>query len=106
MVIHTDATFPGTVFACRVIGVLRVEQTENGKTIRNDRFFFCPADKRADKAPRELSGRQRRDLEQFFGASVLDTGKILKFGGWRDGETALASLRLGAKSFEHRAAKR
>ena len=42
MVISEFKTFPGCHMKCRLIGALKAEQTEKGKTIRNDRFFFIP----------------------------------------------------------------
>ena len=42
MVISEFKTFPGCRIQCRLIGALKAEQTEKGKTIRNDRFFFIP----------------------------------------------------------------
>ncbi len=42
MVISEFKTFPGCRMKCRLIGALKAEQTEKGKTIRNDRFFFIP----------------------------------------------------------------
>jgi inorganic pyrophosphatase len=102
MVIHGAATFPGTVFVCRPMGVLRVKQTEGGKTVRNDRYFFSPvALQRAKHAKnaRELSSHEQRDLEQFFDASVIDTGKTLEFLGWMNADAAIESLRAGARSW-------
>jgi hypothetical protein len=42
MVIHDAATFPGLVLACRIIGILQIEQRSKGKAERNDRLFAVP----------------------------------------------------------------
>ena len=42
MVIHDAATFPGVVLACRIIGILQIEQKSKGKAQRNDRLFAVP----------------------------------------------------------------
>jgi inorganic pyrophosphatase len=42
MLIHDAATFPGLVVACRVIGILQIEQKSNGNTEGNDRLFGVP----------------------------------------------------------------
>jgi len=42
MVISEFRTFPGCRIKCRLIGAVKAEQTDKGKTIRNDRFFFIP----------------------------------------------------------------
>jgi len=45
IVITECNTYPGVEMTCRVIGALLATQTQHGKeTIRNDRFFFIPAD--------------------------------------------------------------
>jgi inorganic pyrophosphatase len=43
IVISEIATFPGCCMDCRIIGALKVNQTErDGSTMRNDRFFAVP----------------------------------------------------------------
>lgn len=42
MVISEYKTFPGCRVDCRLVGMLKAEQTEGGKTMRNDRYFFVP----------------------------------------------------------------
>lgn len=43
IVISEIATFPGCCMDCRVIGAIKVNQTEcNGSTMRNDRYFVVP----------------------------------------------------------------
>jgi inorganic pyrophosphatase len=43
IVISEIATFPGCYMDCRVIGAIKVNQTErDGSTMRNDRYFVVP----------------------------------------------------------------
>ena len=42
LVISEFESFPGCRIDCRLIGILQAQQTESGKTIRNDRYFFVP----------------------------------------------------------------
>jgi inorganic pyrophosphatase len=35
-------SFPGCVMECRIIGAIQAEQTEDNKTVRNDRFLAIP----------------------------------------------------------------
>jgi len=42
IVIHDAATFPGLVLACRIIGILQIQQKSKGKAERNDRLFAAP----------------------------------------------------------------
>lgn len=96
LVIHDAASPPGTIIPSRLIGVLEVEQTEKDETMRNDRFIFRPdpVEYPLQDAP-ELSDREKSELEQFFSAGVLHTGKTLNFLGWKDAAAAMAALRQG-----------
>jgi inorganic pyrophosphatase len=43
VVISEITTFPGCCIDCRIIGAIKVNQTErDGKTMRNDRYFAVP----------------------------------------------------------------
>jgi hypothetical protein len=42
MVIHDAATFPGVVLACRVIGILQIEQKSKGKRSATTACSLCP----------------------------------------------------------------
>jgi inorganic pyrophosphatase len=99
---HEAATFPGIVVPCRAIGVLEVQQTQNSKTVRNDRVIFVPDDDL--KQPllddvQDLKPETRREFEAFFCAAVKNTGKKLKFLGWRNAKHALATVNRSAKKF-------
>ena len=102
IVLHDAASYPGVVIPCNPLGVLQVAQTEEGTTRRNDRYVFKPI-----KSPlkdvldevEELPSKIRNELEQFFRAAVLGTGKTLDYLGWKDAATALKGLRDGAERF-------
>lgn len=99
-VIHDAPSFPGTVIPCRPLGVLEVEQTEGGKTERNDRLAFRPAvEPRQDGGGLLLSERVKQECEQFFLAATLGTGKDLNFLGWKDAACALALLKQSVRAF-------
>ena len=42
ILITQQSTFTGCHIDCRIVGGIKAEQTEDGKTIRNDRFFAVP----------------------------------------------------------------
>src|SRR3954462_11587170 len=42
IIISELKSFPGCVMDCRVIGAITAEQTEEGNTVRNDRFLAIP----------------------------------------------------------------
>jgi inorganic pyrophosphatase len=42
IIISEFHSFPGCAVSCRIIGAITAQQTEDGKTIRNDRFLAVP----------------------------------------------------------------
>ena len=69
LLLTDEAAFPGCVVPARLIGVLEAEQTEHGKTVRNDRLVAVvetPCNP-AEFHSLEEVGRQRLDeIEHFF----------------------------------------
>lgn len=68
--IFTDhPCFPGCLLTVRLIGVLEAEQTEKGRTIRNDRLIAMPetpVNKPEVRQLRDLPKGSMAELEQFF----------------------------------------
>jgi inorganic pyrophosphatase len=106
LVIHQAATAPGVVIKCDLLGALSVKQKdEGGKTLRNDRYVFCPHKEDAPDEPvaaDHVPDHLRREIEQFFLTSVLGTGKKIKFKGWRDAAEARRSIKRSMKAFARR----
>jgi len=96
MILHEVATFPGILIVCRPLAVLQVQQSEKGRTFRNDRVLFVPAGHQG--APDLGNGRQRT-LEAFFLGSVAGTGKALEFLGWGDAEQAEEAVEQATRRF-------
>src|SRR5262245_17929677 len=98
MILWDCAGYPGTLVPSRLIGVLKVEQTDpaSGARQRNDRVFALPI-----KAPRlahvqsifDLPERVRLELEQFFMSVVAFEGKELRLLGFAGPADAAATLR-------------
>jgi inorganic pyrophosphatase len=97
MIVWDGTSYPGTIVPSRLIGVLKVEQTnvKTGLRERNDRLFALPT-----KAPRfeqvrtvfDLPGRVRDELELFFVTVVAFERKevtLLGFEGPTDAELTL-----------------
>ena len=61
----------------------------------NDRFVLIPS---CDKAIKKdvLTKRLQDELEQFFNATTLGSGKMLTFKGWHPANEALRRLKKGA----------
>jgi len=68
--IFTDEPcFPGCLLTVRLIGVLEAEQTEKGRTIRNDRLVAMPetpVNKPEVRQLRDLAKGSMAQLEEFF----------------------------------------
>jgi inorganic pyrophosphatase len=69
LVLMDEPAFPGCVVPARLIGVLEAEQTEEGKTVRNDRLVavvetpYNPAEYRSLD---EVSRQRLDEIEHFF----------------------------------------
>jgi inorganic pyrophosphatase len=81
----SDRVPPGSLVAARPIGVLEAEQTEKGKTERNDRLVGVAVESsehRTLKSVRGIEPRTRRQFEQFFEAYNAASGKEFTPLGW------------------------
>src|SRR5262249_8590598 len=76
-----EPAFPGCVVPARLIGVLEAEQTEGGKTIRNDRLVavvetpYNPAEYRSLE---EVNEQRLDEIEHFFIAYNHAEGREFK----------------------------
>lgn len=103
MVIHAAASYPGTIVPCQTLGVLEVEQTELGKTKRNDRLVLRPSDAaHGSDLGSLLTDEVEQELESFFRSAAQGTQKKLRFLGWRDARAALDAIREANREFERR----
>lgn len=105
MILSDIATHPGLVMPSRPVGILQVEQSEKGRTFRNDRLFVVPMQEPRWSDLRnvlDLSEATRSQLERFFVASVAGTGKILRLQGWRDADQAWQALSEAERLFAER----
>lgn len=69
MVISTQEYVTGCEIKARLIGCLLAEQTEKGKKIRNDRYFFVPDDDmllKHIKNIRDFGREHTEQLQEFF----------------------------------------
>jgi inorganic pyrophosphatase len=103
VVMWDGVSYPGVVLPCRLIGVLRVEQTNltAPKRERNDRVVGLPV-----KAARwqsvgsvlDFGERVRLELQQFFLAAVAFEGKDLQNAGWAGPDEAVKIVRAAVDS--------
>ena len=69
LMLMDEATFPGCLVECRLIGVIKAEQEEQGKTHRNDRLIAVATQSitYADvKHLRDLNATVLKQIEAFF----------------------------------------
>ncbi len=91
LVLHSSACPAGTVIPCRVVAVLDVRQTEDGKTFRNDRYILRPITAQGVDDVK-FNKQLKTKLENFFLDAVSMTPKKLKFLGWRTSTEALRRI--------------
>jgi inorganic pyrophosphatase len=98
LVLMEDAGFVGCLVPSRLIGVIEAEQTEEGKTIRNDRLVAVAAESRDHHEVRSLSQISANlvgDIEHFFVSYNELRQKCFVPLGRAGPERALALLKRG-----------
>lgn len=86
MVYSDTPSQSGVVVPSRIIGALMIEQQRDGQAVkRNDRLIVVPIHDHhlahlADV--HDLAERARDELVEFFRASLVLTGKRVRFRGW------------------------
>jgi inorganic pyrophosphatase len=69
LVLGEEALFPGCLVTVRLVGVIQAEQTEHGKTFRNDRLMGAietPVNRAAIQALDDLRTEHLDEIEYFF----------------------------------------
>jgi inorganic pyrophosphatase len=99
MVLADVPSYPGVVVPSRIIGALRVTQDRPPKgRRRNDRVIVVPVNEHRYGHIRNISDlpdRVREEIEAFFQASLVLTGKTIEIDGWADASEATASVLSG-----------
>jgi inorganic pyrophosphatase len=81
LLLTEEPTFPGCVVPARLIGVLEAEQTEDGKTIRNDRLIAVvetPYNPAEYESLDDVNDRRLEEIEAFFIAYNQAEGRQFK----------------------------
>jgi inorganic pyrophosphatase len=85
LAIHPDASYPGVILPCRVLGMVELDQRIKGRAEKNNRIIATPAWHEALKGveeARDLPASVRQQLEQFFVSVAQFTGKKIRIRGW------------------------
>src|ERR1700733_13990954 len=78
LILMDEPTFTGCVIQTRLIGVMEAEQTEDGKTERNDRLIAVAAQSRdysEMKSLQDLNSNMLKEIEKFFITYNKEKGK-------------------------------
>lgn len=100
LVIMDLPVFTGCVVPTRLIGVIEAEQTEEGKTKRNDRLIAVAAHSRdySDvKSIKDLNDNMLNEIEEFFITYNKEKGKKFKVLGRKGPGPALKLLKKSVK---------
>lgn len=96
LLLMDEPAFPGCVVEARIVGVIQAEQTENGKTIRNDRVLAVAThshDHADIKEPSDLNRNMIKELEKFFVAYNKARGRKFKILGCKDANRAMKLIK-------------
>jgi inorganic pyrophosphatase len=96
LLLADEPSFPGCVVYARLIGVLEAQQTENGKTIRNDRLIAVvetPYNPAEYHSLDEVDQHRLDEIEQFFISYNEMEGKQFKPLARRNQERAQELLK-------------
>ena len=100
LVLMDEAAFAGCLVAARLIGVIEADQTEDGKTTRNDRLIAVAAGSR-DHAEvtsiKQISENLVNEIEHFFVSYNTAKGKEFKPLGQFDGDRAAMVVEEGIR---------
>lgn len=108
LVLHDSSTYPGVVLACRVLGMIKIEQRENRKRETNNRVIAIAMwHERLGKLQNidRLPLRIREEIEQFFLSTSYFTAKRLKLKGWADRKKTQQFINMHLLRTEHETAK-
>lgn len=105
MVFLAEAVYPGILVLARLIGAIEAEQTEKGKTKRNDRLIAvatrCP-DFDTVRTLDDLNANIVTEIEHFFVSYNEMEGKQFKSIGRANAEQAMRLIKEGQRRFKSR----
>ena len=100
LVIMDEPTFTGCVVPSRLIGVIEAEQTEDGKTERNDRLIAVAAHSHDHSDINNLTDLNEKtvgEIEKFFVNYNAERGKKFRVVGRKGPQQAMKLLKQSLK---------
>jgi inorganic pyrophosphatase len=104
LLLGEEALFPGCLVTVRLVGVLQAEQTEHGKTFRNDRLMGAietPVNRPVIQTFEDLRSERLEEIEYFFMAYNHLEGRHFKPLGRHGPAMAEQLLADGIQQFDH-----
>ena len=95
----------GTVVPCRIAGILRAQQREHGKKVRNDRLLgIATCTERFGECRRlkDISGTILDRIAEFFAFYHAEQGKSFEPLDWKGHAAAERAIGRGRKRFDRR----
>jgi inorganic pyrophosphatase len=96
LILMDEPAFPGCLVHVHLLGLLEAKQTENGKTVRNDRLLAVH-DKSIDygqyKTLKDVPPAVLEEIELFFVIYNKCRKKEFRPLGWKSSKTALSILK-------------
>ena len=105
VVLDLEPTFTGCVVTVRPIGILKAQQTESGRSIRNDRLIGCgetPVNPARLKELRDLGEERIRSIELFFETYNRAQGRTFRITGRGNAQAARAALTRALAAFRRK----
>ncbi len=96
LLLMDEPAFTGCVIESRIVGVIQAEQTEDGKTVRNDRVLAVSTHSHVHsdiKEPKDLNSTMIEELEDFFVAYNKARGTKFKLLGVKGADTAMKLIK-------------
>jgi inorganic pyrophosphatase len=96
LILMDEPTFAGCVVPTRLVGVMEAEQTEDGKTERNERLIAVAQHSRDYSDVRtldDLNSNMLKEIEQFFVTYNKEKGKKFKVLGMRGPAQAMKMVK-------------
>lgn len=100
-----ESAFCGCYVPCRLLGVIEADQTENGKTTRNDRLIAVYANAQTHKdikSVRDLSKHLIEEIQHFFISYNQVKGKKFQPLGCKGPKTAARLVKKGKRKRDRR----
>jgi inorganic pyrophosphatase len=95
-----EASHPGCLIRCRVLGIIEAEQAEEGSRFRNDRLIVAPVVEGKHAEPRslvDLSPGFIEEVKRFFVAYNRTAGREIRILGHHGPERAEKLIRAAMR---------